>query len=145
MIGGPSGREGLLVGLKNGEVLKIFVDNSFPIPLIKQSTPIRCLDISLDKKKLAVVDDHSNLFVYDIQSQELMFQEGKANSVAWNTEMEEMIAYTGNNILSIKTSDFAPISQRLQGFVVGFKVNFFLLIFPNLFRALKYFVYITLP
>jgi intraflagellar transport protein 122 len=34
-VSGPPKREGLLVGLKNGSVFKIFVDNGFPIPLVK--------------------------------------------------------------------------------------------------------------
>jgi intraflagellar transport protein 122 len=46
VVGGPAGKEGLLVGLKSGSVLKIFVDNPFPIQLIKQKTSIRCLDLS---------------------------------------------------------------------------------------------------
>ncbi len=46
VTGGPAGREGLLVGLKNGQIVKIFLDNSFPIELIKQQTPVRCLDLS---------------------------------------------------------------------------------------------------
>lgn len=41
VAGGPSGREGLLLGLKSGAVLKIFVDNAFPIPLIKHTSGIR--------------------------------------------------------------------------------------------------------
>ena len=123
VIGGPTGREGVLVGLRNGTVIKLFVDNPFPIPLIKQATPIRCLDISLEKKKLAVVDDNYNLYVYSIETQELLYTESKATSVAWNSEMEDMLAFSGNNVLSIKTLDFQPITQRLQGFVVGFKNN----------------------
>jgi hypothetical protein len=45
----PQQREGVLVGLKNGSVLKIFVDNGFPIPIVKQTTPIKVVDISADR------------------------------------------------------------------------------------------------
>lgn len=41
VAGGPPGREGLLLGLKSGAVLKIFVNNAFPIPLIKHASGIR--------------------------------------------------------------------------------------------------------
>lgn len=121
VAGGAQMREGLLVGLKNGHVLKIFVDNSFPVTLIKQATAVRCLDLSCRRKKLAVVDETSNLLVYDLDTQQLMYQETNANSVAWNTEMEDMLAYSGNNMLCIKTGQFPPHMQKLQGFVVGFK------------------------
>ncbi len=46
-----------------GTVLKIFVDNPFPIKLIKQTTAIRCLDLNCDRTKLAVVDDNSDCLV----------------------------------------------------------------------------------
>jgi intraflagellar transport protein 122 len=45
VIGGPSGREGLLIGLKNGQIMKIFVNNPFPVVLLKQETSVRCLDL----------------------------------------------------------------------------------------------------
>jgi intraflagellar transport protein 122 len=57
------------VGLKNGTVLKIFIDNAFPIPIVKQTTPIKLIDISADKQKLAVVDEHASLFVYELKTQ----------------------------------------------------------------------------
>jgi intraflagellar transport protein 122 len=41
VAGGPPGKEGLLLGLTSGAVLRIFVDNAFPIPLIKHSSGIR--------------------------------------------------------------------------------------------------------
>mmetsp|Transcript_9414 Transcript_9414/g.27995 ORF Transcript_9414/g.27995 Transcript_9414/m.27995 type:complete len:1296 (-) Transcript_9414:29-3916(-) len=121
VVGGAPQREGLLVGLKNGHVMKIFVDNNFPVTLIKQSTAVRCLDLSCRRNKLAVVDETSNLLVYDLTTQTLMYQEPNANSVAWNTEMEDMLAYSGSNMLCIKTGNFPPHMQKLQGFVVGFK------------------------
>lgn len=42
VAGGPPGREGLLLALKSGAVMRIFVDNAFPIPLIKHTSGVRC-------------------------------------------------------------------------------------------------------
>jgi len=123
VVGGAPLREGLLVGLKNGHVMKVFIDNPFPITLIKQETAVRCLDLSSNRKKLAVVDETANLLVYNLETKKLLYTEPQANSVAWNTEMVDMVAYSGHNMLSIKTGDFPPHSQKLQGFVVGFKAS----------------------
>ena len=41
VVGGAAGREGLLVGLKDGQILKIFIDNPFPQLLLKHSSCIR--------------------------------------------------------------------------------------------------------
>lgn len=74
VVGGPPGREGLLLGLKNGQVWKIYLDNAFPVNLLKVSSAIRCLDLSASKKKLAVVDENNQCLVYDVQKKELLFQ-----------------------------------------------------------------------
>lgn len=47
VIGGPTGKESILVGLRNGQIFRIFVDSPFPNLLLKQQSPIRCLDLSL--------------------------------------------------------------------------------------------------
>lgn len=47
VIGGPAGREGLLVGLLNGSVLTIYIDNPFPVQLLWHTAPVRCLDLSM--------------------------------------------------------------------------------------------------
>ncbi|MED6266259.1 hypothetical protein CHARACLAT_000298, partial [Characodon lateralis] len=120
VIGGPPGKEGLLVGLKNGAILKIFVDNPFPITLLKLSTSVRCLDMSASRNKLAVVDEHNTLLVYDINSKELLFQEPNANSVAWNTQCEDMLCFSGNGYLNIKASNFPVHQQKMQGYMVGY-------------------------
>lgn len=121
VVGGPSRREGLLVGLKSGLIQKLFVDNPFPIQLIKHNASVRCLDLSASRTKLAVVDENANVLVYNLITKELLFEERNANSVAWNTEFEDMFCYSGNGMLSIKTGDFPLHQQKLQGFVVGFK------------------------
>ncbi|XP_074169060.1 intraflagellar transport protein 122 homolog isoform X4 [Rhinolophus sinicus] len=120
VIGGPPGREGLLVGLKNGQILKIFVDNLFAIVLLKQATAVRCLDMSASRNKLAVVDENDTCLVYDIYTKELLFQEPNANSVAWNTQCEDMLCFSGGGYLNIKASTFPVHQQKLQGFVVGY-------------------------
>ncbi|XP_041499239.1 intraflagellar transport protein 122 homolog isoform X2 [Microtus oregoni] len=120
VIGGPAGREGLLVGLKNGQILKIFVDNLFAIVLLKQATAVRCLDMSASRNKLAVVDENDTCLVYDIHTKELLFQEPNANSVAWNTQCEDMLCFSGGGYLNIKASTFPVHQQKLQGFVVGY-------------------------
>jgi|Transcript_6974 intraflagellar transport protein 122 len=121
VVGGPIEREALLVGLKNGTVLKIFIDNPFPIQLIKLNSPVRCLDLSASRMKLAVVDENANCLVYHLKNKELIFQELNANSIAWNTEYEDMLCFSGNGLLNIKTGNFPVHQQKLQGFVVGFK------------------------
>lgn len=120
VIGGPPGKEGLLVGLKNGQILKIFSNNPFPVALLKQQTSVRCLDLSCSRNKLAVVDENNTCLVYNLTNKELLFQEPGANSVAWNTHNEDMLCYSGNGILNIKASSFPVHQQKLQGFVVGF-------------------------
>lgn len=47
-------------------------------------------------------------------------QEPNANSVAWNTQCEDMLCFSGNGYLNIKASNFPVHQQKLQGFVVGY-------------------------
>ena len=56
------------------QIFKIFVDNPFPMQLLKQNTAVRCLDLSANRSRLAVVDEHNTCLVYDIASKELLFQ-----------------------------------------------------------------------
>lgn len=66
VLGGYPKREALLLGLRNGDVLKLFIDNTFPMLLVKQNVPVRSMDINQKKTKVAVVDDNSTLSVYDL-------------------------------------------------------------------------------
>mmetsp|Transcript_33085 Transcript_33085/g.104621 ORF Transcript_33085/g.104621 Transcript_33085/m.104621 type:complete len:1177 (+) Transcript_33085:130-3660(+) len=119
IAGGPPRREGLLVGLKNGQVLQIFIDNPFPISIVNHDKSIRCLDISCSRRKLALVDELANVVVYDVQTQEELYRDVNANSVAWNSVLESQLCYSGKDQLSIKTGDFPPHREKMRGFVVG--------------------------
>ncbi len=70
VMGGAPGREGVVLALKNGGILKLFADNAFPVKLVKPLTnAIMTLDISGDREKLAVVDEYDNMFVYNLRTQ----------------------------------------------------------------------------
>ncbi|KAI1301651.1 Intraflagellar transport protein -like protein [Halotydeus destructor] len=118
--GGPPGKEGLLLGLKSGQIVHIFIDNPFPVPVIQITSAIRCLDLSTRRTKLAIVDDKGSLSVYSMKTKELLYQESNANSVAWNSQFEEMLAFTGSGSLSVKAANFGAYHQQMQGYIVGF-------------------------
>ena len=109
-----------MLGLKSGQVLKIFLNNAFPVPLLKIGSAIRCLDLNSNRHKLAVVDENNDLLVYTVPEAELQYKESNANSVAWNTSSEDMLCFSGNDTLNIKAGNFPTHQQKLQGFVVGF-------------------------
>jgi len=121
VISGPPKSESLIVGLSNGVVTRIFIDNAFPVPIVRQTTGIQIVDMSADKTKIAIIDEHQSMFVYDIKSQQLLFQETQVLSAAWNLEMDDMLAYTTKDTLYIKTREMPASQQKLPGFVVGFK------------------------
>lgn len=122
VIGGKQGKEGLLVGLKSGQVWKIFLDNSLPILITTALSSVRCLDINRARNKLAIVDDAGRLTVRDLLNDVLMYQDVAVNSVAWNTHHDTMICYshtTGK--LSVRVGNHLPPTnpQSLVGVVVG--------------------------
>lgn len=105
VLGGPAAAEGILAGLKNGQVVEVFTDNPFPVTLVKEAHPIACLDISLMRTKLAVVDSTQRLSVYDLDSNDVLYREFNVTSVAWNLVLDDMLSYTGSNILSIRCGE----------------------------------------
>ena len=114
LVGGLAGKEGILVGLKSGHVFEIFVDSSFPVLLVKLANSIKYIDISMHKQKLAVIDENSTLFVFNAKNGDLILQEPNANSVAWNTCFEDMLAFSGEGNVSIIASNFPAYKQRLK-------------------------------
>lgn len=72
-------------------------------------------------KKLAIVDDNYDILVIDIPTKSIFWKEGKAKSVAFNSEIDEMICYSFEGTIYIKTSTFPAISEKMSGAIVGFK------------------------
>lgn len=90
------------------------MDNAFPVNVLKVTAGVRCLDLSSSRNKLAVVDENGSCSVYDLQKNELLYQEPNASSVAWNSHCEDMLCFSGNNILSIKANSFPVHQQKLM-------------------------------
>lgn len=74
VTGGPTGREGLVLGLKNGQVWRIFLDNSLPILVTTALSAVRCLDLNATRTQLAVVDDAGRMIVRDLVNDKLLYQ-----------------------------------------------------------------------
>lgn len=50
------------------QVVKVFVDNPFPIPLVHHSCGVRCLDVCPARTRLALVDEAGKVVVYDLET-----------------------------------------------------------------------------
>ena len=49
------------------------------------------------------------------------FEDDQVQSVAFNSEHDDMLAYSGAGTLSIRTAGFKPYRQRMDGLVVAFR------------------------
>ncbi|KAK6748591.1 hypothetical protein RB195_001298 [Necator americanus] len=123
VIGGPPGRETILIGLREGQVCKLFVDNPFPVHVLKLNGPIKCIDMSVTRKYIAVVDDSGLCAVFDANTKEVLFEEPNCNSVAFNSDNEDIICYSGNSKLTVRARGYPGHQQTMFGFVVGFSGN----------------------
>lgn len=124
--GGPEGREGVLLGLVNGIVAKIHVDNPFPLELANLSNSIFRADLSLYKTKLATVDSKNALIVTDLKSHESLVTIQGVLSACFNSEVDDMLCYSTETSIfvisglgSVKSPE--PQEQHTSGLVVGFQ------------------------
>ena len=54
----------------------------------------------------------------------LSMQEPNANSVAWNVQHEDMVGFSGNGFLNVKSANF-PVHQQKQQASLKLKFDFF--------------------
>lgn len=74
MTGGVAKQECLMVGLKNGQIMMVFLSSLLPILMFKLANSIRCIDLSLKRRQVAIIDDKNVCHVYDVHSKKLLFQ-----------------------------------------------------------------------
>lgn len=80
--------------------------------LESQAAGMKCCDSNLT----------ANMWPWCLLLQALVYEEKGGNSVAWNSQLEDMLCFSGSGQLTIKNGDFQAHVQKMQGFVVGFKV-----------------------
>ena len=134
--GGPVGKEGVVIGLSNGNVMKLYIDNPFPQELTKKGNQIVSVDLSLRRDKVAVVDSQKILTVVDIRTQDVLLTANGALSVCFNSEVDDMLCYTGESSIFVisgigsnkdgSTKDtkdskgYEPQEQHIAGLAIGF-------------------------
>ncbi|XP_077302264.1 intraflagellar transport protein 122 homolog [Arctopsyche grandis] len=97
-------KEALLLGLANGEIWKVDLDEASMEVLVTIESAIRCFDLSSSKSMIAIVDESCCCHVYMIATQQLLFTFGKAenaSSVSWHATYEDLLCYSGGGMLSI--------------------------------------------
>lgn len=62
---------------------------------MQHSIPIVMCDLSLDRKRLGIVDKNKNLTVYDVFTKEVVLTELGVYSCSFNTKFNDSIAYSG--------------------------------------------------
>ncbi|CDI81352.1 WD-repeat protein, putative [Eimeria praecox] len=120
VLGGPPGAETLLVGLKNGEALYVYVHQDLPVPLLHHRVGIVCMDVSAERSRLAIIDEERELSIYDLPSKNRSYSQQDCTSVAWHASMDDLLAITGSRTLFIKTGKQKAVPVALRGIVVGF-------------------------
>lgn len=91
---GPEGKEGIILGLQNGLVCKLYIDNIAAIDITRRNSPIKCIDMSLNREKIAIVDKENVLTIIELKSQNIIFTTTNVNGVCFNTEVDDMLCYS---------------------------------------------------
>ncbi|KAF8375552.1 daf-10 [Pristionchus pacificus] len=125
VVGGPTGKETLVVGVRNGMIYKIFVDNPFPVVQFTHNIAVRQFDVSIDRRIIGIVDENNIGTVVDLKTKETIFQDTRVGSIAVNAQLPSIVCYCGNGRLFIRAGSEIPFVQRMQidAFVVGFTGN----------------------
>ena len=120
ILPGPPKREGMLCGTRLGEIYMIYLDNKFPILYYTHDLPIKSLDLNSNRKKLAIIDYNYEMTIINLNTKAIISKGIKAKTLSFNSDIEDMIAYWYKGFIFIKTSDFAPIKEKVTGVIIGF-------------------------
>ena len=119
------GAWGIIFGLDNGLVGKLFCDNPFSLTLNKRDCRITCADSNLLRTMVASVDESKNLEVIDLHTQSSLFKANDVVSLAFNSEVRTCCAtlpqlYIMSGIGGPESS-VEPDELPFSGQVIAFK------------------------
>lgn len=118
--GGPVESENALIGLENGQIVQLFLNNTFPVNIVKLENAISVIDLNLSRTHLAIVDLNNNCFIYEFIERNLINQELNVNNVVWNLVFDETFCFSGGGMITVKVSDMTTYHQQLNAQVIAF-------------------------
>lgn len=110
--GGVENREGIILGLERGDVLKVYIDNPFPIELTRRSTPVVKVDSNISRTKLSCVDANGVLSVIDLRSQEVIFTYTGVLSSSFNSEIDGTLCFTTTEFVMFVVSGLSSPNEE---------------------------------
>lgn len=119
--GGRIRREAVLVALKDGSLIQIFVSDLFQIPLLKHDLGIKSLQLSYGTHKIGLIDDQRSLACYDFKSKKKISTELNVRSFAWNSLISNLICFSDGIIIYVKIGEAIIATRQFDGEVMGFR------------------------
>lgn len=97
MDGGKDGREGILVGLADGKVLKFYVDAPFPVEIASRKAGVVFSCQNIYRSLVATIDTQHNLVVSEASTQEILYSMEGVQSACFNSEIDDLLSITNAN------------------------------------------------
>lgn len=86
----------------SGAVMKVFIDNPFPIEVLKRATAILKVDVNLYRTLIATIDTAGTLIVSDLSTLETLFTLAQVKNAVFNSEVEDLLCITNlNNTIAV--------------------------------------------
>ena len=63
----------------------------------------------------------NEIVVINLKENEVILKDQKAKSLAFNTDLDDILTYWNEGNVYIKTEDFPPNIEKMNGVIVGYK------------------------
>lgn len=117
-ISSPSENEAFLVGCQNGIVYRLFLQNPIPVLTLEHGSQIEHLSMNLERTKLALVDFHGFLSVYDTNSKRKIWELDTSfiiDGISWNTAAPDILCYSSLGKVYLTMCDSRSLEIHSKG------------------------------